>query len=213
MTTGDPHPMDPRRSGSGPRPGARPARRRGLLPLVPLIGVGWALAEIWLLLLLGEAAGGWTVFGVLLAGVVLGVLVIRRAGRRAWRRLTEAVQQQQAGGAVPETAERDRGGDGLAMAGGLLLITPGLLSDALGLLCVLPPTAALLRGAGRRLLSTGAGPLGTAYQQARAAEERRRMRRPDGGRIVPGEVVRESEEDEEDDGGGPGGPGPGPAGR
>jgi UPF0716 protein FxsA len=205
MTTGTPQPMDPRRPGSS----RRPARRRSLLSLLPLLGVAWAVLEIWLLLMLGDAAGGWAVFGALLAGFLLGALVIQRAGRRAWQRLAESLQHPDAAPGAAGTG-RERGGNALAMAGGLLLMIPGLLSDALGLLFVFPPTAALLRRAGRRLLITGSGPLGTVYQEVRAADQQRRMHRADG-KVVRGEVVDPPEDDVPGDGGAdgdtrPGGP-------
>ena len=192
MTTGTPQPMDPRRPRGGPA--RRTGRSRLVYPLLPLLAVGWAVLEIWLLLLLGKATSGLTVFLVLLAGLVLGTFIINRAGRRAWRRLAASVQQP--GGPPPAAppAGRERGGNALAMAGGLLLIMPGLLTDVLGLLCVFPPTAALLRRAGKGLLVAGSGPLGTVYQEVRAADQQRRMHRPDG-KVVPGEVIKDSTED------------------
>jgi UPF0716 protein FxsA len=172
-----------------PRPGDGHApRRRGLRALLPLGVAAWVVLELWLLALLGNAAGGLTVFLVLVAGVVLGAAVIRRAGRRAWRRLAASLQ--------PGAAERepeDRGGNGLTMLGGLLLMVPGLASDALGLLCVFPPTALLLRRAGVRYLSGSRGPAGVAFREARQTEERRRMHRPDGN-VVQGEVIRDEDD-------------------
>ncbi|SFC89886.1 FxsA family membrane protein [Streptomyces aidingensis] len=197
MTTGNSRPS---RNPAGPA-GRAGRRLRTLLPL----GVAlWALAELWLLILLGDAAGGFTVFLVLLAGLVLGALVIRQAGSRAWRRLAESLQR---GG--PESAAAGSG-NGLTMLGGLLLMVPGLLSDAAGLLCVFPPTAALLRRTGARLLRSGKGPLGTAYRQFKDAEEAARLRRSEaagdgGGRVVRGEVV--PDDGPAGGGSGPGGPG------
>ncbi|MFD5320905.1 FxsA family membrane protein [Streptomyces sp. NPDC127098] len=185
MTTGRPNPYGIQGATS-----VRPVRRRRTRPLLPLGVAAWALLEIYLLTLLGRLAGGLTVFLVLVAGVLLGALVIKRAGSRAWQRLVASMRPE---GAPTE----DRGGNGLAMLGGLLLMVPGLASDVVGLLCLFPPTAALLRkGAGRYVRRRG-GPFGEAFQEARAAQERMRMRRPDG-KVVPGEVV--SEEDEEDKG-------------
>ncbi|MDB1088867.1 FxsA family protein [Streptomyces sp. ACA25] len=185
MTTGTPQPFDPRRSPGG---GTPPSRRRRPV-LLPLTIAGWALLEIWLLTVLGDAAGGLTVFLVLLAGFVLGAAAIKRAGRRAWRRLAETMQAPD--GSVMERSKG--GGNALAMLGGLLLMIPGPLSDVVGLACLFPPTAALLRRATGRLLSSGSGPLGTAYQEARVAQEQVRIHRPDG-KVVPGEVIREEEE-------------------
>ncbi|WP_338316403.1 FxsA family membrane protein, partial [Streptomyces bohaiensis] len=187
MTTGSPPPLGPGRPSGGRRSGESPARGR-VRTLLPLLTVVWVIAEIWLLLMLGRAAGGLTVVLVLLAGFVAGSLVLRRAGRRALRNLNEAVQAAQQG-RRPEKGEA-RSGNGLAAVGGILLMVPGLLSDLLGLLLVFPPTAALARSALSGLVVSRAGPLGTAYQEARAADARLRMHRPDG-KVVQGEVVDE----------------------
>ncbi|EST24696.1 hypothetical protein N566_24915, partial [Streptomycetaceae bacterium MP113-05] len=86
-----------------------------------------------------------------------------------------------------------RGGNTFAMLGGLLLMLPGLVSDAAALLCLFPPTAALLRrGAERRLAGLRGGEMGDAMRQARSSQDRARARRP-GGRIVQGEVVRDDD--------------------
>jgi len=209
MTSRAPHPYEPPREqpgsgGSGGEdPGAgRPSRARRLIPL----GVAaWAVLEIWLLILIGQTAGGFAVLGLLVAGVVLGVFVIKRAGRRAWRRLAEGVQRAQSGEAAPEGAEADEGrkggGNALAMLGGLLLMVPGVLSDLAGLLCLFPPTAGLMRRGTQRYLGRRAGfapgTLGDAYQQARTAEEQLRIHRPDGkvveGEVVEGKVIRDDD--------------------
>ncbi|MGW0612312.1 FxsA family membrane protein [Streptomyces sp. NPDC002788] len=175
MTTGaqTPDPARPRRS-----------RLRTFLPL----GIAlWLVLEIWLLTLVAGASNGLVVLLVLLAGLVLGSVVIKRAGRRAFRSLSEALQQQQSG-VTPGTARPDSGGNGLMMLGGLLLIIPGLVSDAVGLLLLLPPVQkAVSRSAERtfvrKLRQAAEGTLGGAFQQAR-------MYRPDG-KVVQGEVVRE----------------------
>ncbi|MGA4966133.1 FxsA family membrane protein [Streptomyces pseudogriseolus] len=177
MTTGahGPYPARPRRS-----------RRRTLLPL----GVAaWLVLEIWLLTLVAGASSGLVVFLILLAGIVLGSYVIKRAGRRAFRNLTETVQQQQAGGPVTPGARTDSEGNGLTMLGGLLIVLPGLISDALGLLLLVPPVQKAVsryaeRTFERKLREAAAqSPLGDAFAQAR-------MRRPDG-KVVQGEVVRD----------------------
>ncbi|MGW1077299.1 FxsA family membrane protein [Streptomyces sp. NPDC002537] len=159
----------------------RPPRKSRARKLIPLGVAVWALLEIWLLTLVAGAAGGLTVLALLVAGVVVGSYVIKRAGRRAWKRLTA---QLQPGGAAAEPAP-EGGGNGLTMLGGLLIILPGLLSDAMGLLCLFPPTRGLLRKGLQRWLGRPAAPgsLGDAFQQAR-------MRVPDG-KVVQGEVIRE----------------------
>jgi UPF0716 protein FxsA len=198
MTTGTPSPYDPRRGQEGAAPGGRPTRprRSRARSLLPLAAAAWAALEIWLLLLLADAAGGLTVLAVLVAGFLAGSAVVKRAGRRAWRNLADSVQQVQeqmrdpAAGPGPTPPATPRGGTGTAMLGGLLLMVPGLASDAAGLLCLFPPTAALLRRGASRL--AGSGGLGQTFQQARTAQDQVRIHRPDG-KVVQGEVVRDDD--------------------
>ncbi|MEV5613283.1 FxsA family membrane protein [Streptomyces sp. NPDC052225] len=177
MTTGTP----PRNRPSG----ARGSRLRRLLPL----GVAaWVVLEIWLLTMVGSATGGFTVFLILLAGLVLGGVVIKSAGRRAFQNLTETIQRQQSG--AVEAGEQRSQGNGLLMLAGLLLMIPGLISDALGLLLLVPPLRTAVsryteRTLERKMSTAGEGTLGSAFQQAR-------MHQP-GGTVIQGEVIREDE--------------------
>ncbi|MEU2387851.1 FxsA family membrane protein [Streptomyces sp. NPDC012461] len=174
MTTGaqTPHPARPRRS-----------RLRTVLPLAV---AAWLVLEIWLLTLLAGATNGLVVLLVLVAGLVLGSAVIKRAGRRAFKNLGETLQQQQGGSVAGPRPNSE--GNGLMMLGGLLLILPGLISDALGLLLLVPPVQRAVsrtaeRAVERKLREVADGSLGDAFQQAR-------MHRPDG-KVVQGEVIRD----------------------
>lgn len=169
MTTGAPTPTYP----------ARPRRSR-LRTFLPLGVAAWLVLEIWLLTVVADAAGGLVVFLLLIAGLVLGAVVIKRAGRRAFQALNEALQR----GGTPASG----GGNGLMMLGGLLIMLPGLISDALGLLLLIPPVQKALsrqaeRTFERKLREANPGSLGDAFQQAR-------MHRPDG-KVVQGEVIRD----------------------
>ncbi|MFE0696797.1 FxsA family membrane protein [Streptomyces sp. NPDC058869] len=195
MTTGTPPPNRPRRS-----------RARRFLPLAL---AAWLVLEIWLLTLVASAAGGLTVLLILVAGAALGAVVIKSAGRRAFRNLTETLQQmpgQPGASATPPTVPaggKGTRGNGLLMLGGLLLLIPGLISDAAGLLLLVPPVRTMIsryaeRSLEGRMRAATPGSLGDAFQQAR-------MHRPDG-KVVQGEVVRD------DDPRPPGGPGEDPEG-
>jgi UPF0716 protein FxsA len=173
-----------------PRYPARPRRSRLRTFLPPGIAA-WLVLEIWLLTMIAGASSGLVVFLILVAGFVLGSVVIKRAGRRAFRKLSEALQQQQSG-VMPEAARPNSEGNGLTMLGGLLLMIPGVVSDAVGLLLLLPPVQkAVSRSAERtferKLREAGPGTLGGAFQQAR-------MQRPDG-KVVQGEVIRDEQGD------------------
>lgn len=168
-----------------PRYPTRPRRSR-LRTFLPLGVAAWLVLEIWLLTVIAGASSGLVVFLILAAGLLLGSAVIKRAGRRAFRNLTETLQQQQSG--VPPTPRPNSEGNGLTMLGGLLLIIPGVLSDALGLVLLLPPVQKAVsryaeRTFDRKLREASRGSLGDAFQQAR-------MHHPDG-KVVQGEVIRD----------------------
>ncbi|MFE0418163.1 FxsA family membrane protein [Streptomyces tendae] len=176
-----------------PRSPARPPRSR-LRTFLPLGVAAWLVLEIWLLTVVAGASSGFVVFLLLVAGVVLGSVVIKAAGRRAFRNLTETINQQQSAmqAGMPPEARPNSEGNGLMMLGGLLLILPGLISDALGLLMLLPPVQKAVsryaqRTVERKLRDAGPGTLGDAFRQAR-------MHRPDG-KVVQGEVIRDDPDD------------------
>lgn len=163
-----------------------PRRRSPARTFLPLAVAAWLILEIWLLSLVAGEAGGLTVALLLAGAMVLGVVVIKRAGRRAFKNLAETFQQAQQG--QQPTPQQPGQGNGLTMLAGLLLIMPGLLSDVAGLLCLLPPVRSWIgrraaRSLERKMASAPAGTFGDAFQQAR-------IRYPDG-KVVQGEVIRE----------------------
>ena len=190
MTTSFPPPVRP-------RPEQQRRRRSRARTVVPLVIAAWAVLEIWLLTVVASATSGLVVLLCILAGFVLGASAVKRAGRSAWRNLASSVQQP---GAEPAAPQPQAGGGrtGLHMLGGILLIIPGFVSDAVGLLLLFPPTRRLIgslaeRAAQRAMLRHPAaaaepGSLGDLFQQAQQAGEQARMHRPDG-KVIQGEVV------------------------
>ena len=154
---------------------SRPARSRPR-PVVPLAVALWAVLEIWLLTVVAGAIGGGTVLLLLLAGLVVGGYAVKRAGRRAWQSLTGSLRSGE------PAASAD--GAGTEMLGGLLIMVPGFISDAAGLLCLFRPTRrALAAVAGKWLRRSAPASLGGTFQQAR-------MHWPDG-KVVQGEVIKD----------------------
>lgn len=96
----------------------------------------WVLflfAEVTLLISVGTWIGpAWTFALVLLTGLVGGSLA-RREGLSLLAELSHDLRE---GRAVPTRLSEGA----LILAGGLLLLTPGFLTDAIGLLLVAPPT-------------------------------------------------------------------------
>ena len=69
---------------------------------------------------------------------MLGSVLMRSQGRTAWRRFNEALQA----GRPPARETLD---GVLVIFGGALLLTPGFITDILGLVLLVPPTRALIR--------------------------------------------------------------------
>lgn len=186
------------------RPQRPPQRRRSRVrTAVPLAIAAWAVLEIWLFTVVAGATSGLTVLLLILAGMVFGASAVKRAGRSAWRNLVSQMQPGTPGapdGLDPAAAEaRPAGGGrtGLAMLGGLLLIIPGFVSDAAGLVLLFPPTRKLIGKAADRMAARAIaghaaaadpGSVGDLFQQARDANEQIRIHKPDG-KVIQGEVV------------------------
>jgi UPF0716 protein FxsA len=112
------------------------------------------IAELWVIIQVGQAIGVLPTIALLIFDSILGAWLLRHQGRAAWRRFRATLQA----GGVParETA------DGvLIVLGGTLLLTPGFLSDIVGIVLLLPPTRALLRRfVAPRLFKVGASAVG-----------------------------------------------------
>lgn len=105
---------------------------------VVLLLLAWPIAELFVAIQVADAIGIlWTVI-LLIAGWPLGTWALRSQGRAVWRRLSVAVSE----GRRPGREVLD---GALVLIGGALLIIPGFITDALGILALLPPTRALLR--------------------------------------------------------------------
>ena len=124
------------------------------MPLLLLLAVFIAvpLAELYVILKVGDAIGAPLTILLLAADSVLGSVLLRSQGRAVWRRFTKAVQE----GRMPHREVLD---GVLVIFGGAFLITPGFLTDIVGLLLLLPPTRSVIRGLvarrlGRRIVTT-----------------------------------------------------------
>lgn len=106
--------------------------------LLLLVLIAIPLVEIYVIIQVGHAIGAWWTLLLLVAETVVGAWLVRREGRRAWRTLVDQLSQ----GIAPTRAAVD---GAVILLGGLLLITPGFVTDFLGFLCVLPFTRPVVR--------------------------------------------------------------------
>jgi UPF0716 protein FxsA len=115
-----------------------------LLLLVLFIVV--PIVELFVIIQVGIAIGVLPTIALLIADSILGAYLMRSQGRAAWRRFNVALAEAR----VPHREVLD---GVLVIFGGALLLTPGFVTDILGILLLLPPTRAAIRSVlARRLL-------------------------------------------------------------
>lgn len=123
-----------------------------VVPIIELVVIG----QIW------DVLGGWPTVGLLFLDSLVGAILVRREGVKAWRRFRSAIEDRRWPG-----DEVTQGG--LVLVGGALLLTPGFVTDAVGLAMVAPPTRALLsraiRSRMRSVASNTFGVGGAARQE------------------------------------------------
>ena len=120
------------------------------LPAVPLLllilFIVVPIAELYVIFQVGQAIGVLPTIAILLADALLGSWLLRHQGRSAWRRFNAALDERRFPGR--EVA------DGLLITiGGTLLLTPGFITDIFGLVLLIPPSRAIVRGILRRVLA------------------------------------------------------------
>ena len=96
------------------------------------------IVEIAVLLRVQREIGLPETIGLLIAVSVLGAFLVRREGARAWRAFRAAMGE----GRIPAREVAD---GVLVMMGGALLLTPGFVTDVVGVLLIAPPTRAVAR--------------------------------------------------------------------
>ena len=111
--------------------------------MVPILAVAFIvvpLAELAVLIAVGDWIGVLPTLVLLLVVSVVGAWLAKREGLAAWRRFQLALSE----GRVPTVEVAD---GAMILLAGALLLTPGFLSDVAGVLLLLPP----VRAAARRL--------------------------------------------------------------
>ena len=140
------------------------------MPLLALIVIFVVvpLAELYVILKVADDFLGWPLtLALLVADSLLGSWLLRSQGRAVWNRFNEAMRS----GRVPHSEVID---GVLIIFGGAFLITPGFLTDIIGLILLIPPTRAGVRRIARRTIErrTVVGVAGQAVRGARRSRDR-----------------------------------------
>ncbi len=108
--------------------------------LLVILFLALPIVEIYIIVQVGGIVGGWNTIGLMILISIVGAWMVRREGLS----IIAKVQSQLAEGSLPTKQLVD----GLLVAfAGALMLTPGFLTDGIGLLLLLPPTRVIARTA------------------------------------------------------------------
>lgn len=128
------------------------------LLIVLLVAV--PIFEVWLLIKVGQQLGLLPTILILIAEAIIGALLMRHEGSRAWKALNDAFSN----GKVPTGELADAA---LILVGGVLLMLPGFLTDVIGFLFLLRWTRPIARKIIAFFVARRINRLGIPVMQAR----------------------------------------------
>ena len=113
--------------------------------VVVLIFILVPLAELYVIIQVGNAIGLIPTLILLLLDALLGSMLLRHQGRSAWIQFNRALAENR----LPHKEVFD---GILVILGGALLLTPGFITDIFGIVLLVPPTRAIVRGISSRIV-------------------------------------------------------------
>ena len=116
------------------------------LPLLAIVFIVVPLAELYVILQVGQAIGVLDTIGLLILISVVGAWLAKREGVGVLRRIQRSIEA----GRVPGTELID---GFLILLAGALMLTPGFLTDILAILLLLPPVRVVVRRQLRRVFA------------------------------------------------------------
>ena len=146
-----------------------------------LLLLAWPLLEIGLMIKAAQALGsGWAVFAIIVGTALLGGAVLTRYGLATALKVQEAVMR----GEAPLHSMLD---GAIVATAGVLLMTPGLFADAVGLILLIPLVRGWIAGALlKRMLGLSVVP---GDPPGARGEDRRPRPGPDAGPRADGPVI------------------------
>lgn len=121
-----------------------------MLALLVLLFVVVPFVELYVIIQVAHVIGGLQAILLLLAVSIVGGWLMKREGLAVYRQARARIDA----GSVPG---RELVDGVLVLFAGALLLTPGFVTDAVGILLLLPPVRAAIRGTAVRTLERRAG--------------------------------------------------------
>ena len=116
-----------------------------MLILLLIAFIVYVVAELYVMIQVGQAIGALNTIGLMILISLVGVWLAKHEGLQVLTRLRQQIDAKR----MPTDELID---GGLILAGGLFLILPGFISDAIGIFVLFPPTRVLVRGFTKRRL-------------------------------------------------------------
>lgn len=159
-----------------------------------LIFIAFPLLEIALLVRAGEVIGFWPTMGIVIATAVLGSTMLRRQGLQVLGKIMDEL----AAGRPPLEPLADAG---MVIVSGAFLLTPGLITDTIGLLLLIPGVRTIIRRfLVQRILNSPNVVVDVVSTSTKSFEEddspfpyRQRRQAPGEGPVIEGEFERVNE--------------------
>ncbi|HVM13704.1 MAG TPA: FxsA family protein [Egibacteraceae bacterium] len=108
-----------------------------MAPILFVLFIIIPIVELAIIIQVGQVVGtGWTIVALIAVSLV-GAALVKSEGLRAWRRVREALAEAR----MPAEEVVD---GALVLLGGALMLTPGFLTDGVGLFLVVPVTRGLI---------------------------------------------------------------------
>ena len=139
------------------------------------------VVELWLLIAIGRGIGALPTVLMVVGMGVLGATLARHEGRRVFHGWRSAIRE----GRVPEEGILE---GALVLVGGVLLLTPGVVTDVMGILLFVRPTRRIIAGLVRRKLEASIAD-GTIRVQSFGSRGGSASRGDATGRVVSSEDV------------------------
>jgi UPF0716 protein FxsA len=109
-----------------------------MLMVLGLLFVVVPIVEIYFIIQVAHVIGGWETIGLLIIESLIGAWLMKRQGIGALNRVTSAIEQRRAPG-------KELVDGFLILVAGVLMVTPGFVTDVFGFLLLIPPTRAIVR--------------------------------------------------------------------
>lgn len=107
------------------------------MPWLPVLFIVIPFTELMILLKVGAAWGVFPTLALIITTAMVGYQLFKRQGLATWQRVNQKLSQ----GELPSKEMAD--GIVILLAGALM-ITPGLITDSIGLFCLIPVTRKLI---------------------------------------------------------------------